>query len=276
MAREGIGEVLPASVNKLLTQQTPLTLKGLQVVVDNNKWSVDIMLQKIKEEVFFTKSELKQSTRSLILVVFIDTTLYDHNTLTKAIKKKGSDQDIVEREFQNLRDEMHAMNGEWQAANEQLQSSNEELTTSKEELQSLNEEVQTINAELVSKVEKLVWANTDMNNLLNSAEIAAIFLDKSLCVRRFTSQITKVFKLRNSDEGRALSDISNDLKYPALLNDIKEVIESHLSIDKLITTNDKRYYKVRIVPYTNYNNKVDGAVITLLDISFVKALKIKK
>lgn len=241
------------------------------------------MLQKIKEEVFFTKSELKQSTRSLILVVFIDTTLFDHNTLTKATKKKGSDQDIVEREFQNLRDEMHAMNGEWQAANEQLQSSNEELqssneelTTSKEELQSLNEEVQTINAELVSKVEKLVWANTDMNNLLNSAEIAAIFLDKSLCVRRFTSQVTKVFKLRNSDEGRALSDISNDLKYPALLNDIKEVIESHLSIDKLITTNDKRYYKVRIVPYTNYNNKVDGAVIILLDISFVKALKIKK
>ncbi|MFV7235998.1 PAS domain-containing protein [Flavobacterium sp. ZB4R12] len=86
-----------------------------------------------------------------------------------------------------------------QTSQEELQSTNEELTTSKEELQSLNEELQTVNTELQSKLVDFEQANNDMKNLLNSTEIATLFLDKELNIRRFTDPVTKIFKLRAAD-----------------------------------------------------------------------------
>jgi two-component system CheB/CheR fusion protein len=160
-----------------------------------------------------------------------------------------------------------------QSTNEELQSTNEELTTSKEEMQSLNEELQTVNAELQSKVGDFVRANDDMKNLLNSTEIATLFLDKNLNIRRFTDQATSLFKLRNADIGRPFTDQVTDLKYPEIELHSRQVIKTLTTIETASTTNDGRWFNVRIMPYRTIDDRIDGLVITFNDITIAKKLE---
>ena len=171
-------------------------------------------------------------------------------------------------EMQSSQEELKSSNEELQSTNEELQSTNEELTTSKEEMQSLNEELQTVNTELQSKVEDLSWVNNDMENLLNSTEIATVFLDNALHVRRFTSHATHLFKLIPSDVGRLLSDLVNDLDYAALQKDARRVLETLVFVEKQVSTHDdNRWFKVRIMPYRTQDNVIDGVVITFVDMT---------
>ena len=128
--------------------------------------------------------------------------------------------------MQTSQEELQSANEELQSTNEELQSTNEELTTSKEEMQSLNEELQTVNTELQAKVDELSRANNDMKNLLNSTDIATLFLDNDLNVRRFTPQATKIIKLIPGDVGRPITDLASDLLYPELADDAREVLRT--------------------------------------------------
>jgi len=175
--------------------------------------------------------------------------------------------------MQNSHEELKSANEEMQSTNEELQSTNEELTTSKEEMQSLNEELQTVNVELQSKVDELSSANNDMKNLLNSTDIATVFLDNALHVRRFTTQATRLFKLIPGDLGRALSDIVTDLDYPDLSLDAEEVLRTLAFSEREVSTGDGRWYQVKIMPYRTLENVIDGVVITLNDISRAKLLE---
>jgi chemotaxis protein methyltransferase CheR/two-component system CheB/CheR fusion protein len=140
-------------------------------------------------------------------------------------------------------------------------------------MQSLNEELQTVNAELQTKVTDLSWVNNDMNNLLNSMEIATVFLDNALNIRRFTRHATQLFKLIAGDMGRPLSDIVTELDYPHLHQDAQEVLRTLVFMEKEVTTHDNRWFKVRIMPYRTQDNVIDGVVITLIDISQTKQLE---
>ena len=137
----------------------------------------------------------------------------------------------------------------------------------------MNEELQTVNAELQSKVEDLSWTNNDMKNLLNSTEIATIFLDNKLCVRRFTSHITSLFKLIASDVGRPLSDVVTELDYVTLQKDAKAVLETLVFSEKEITADNDRWFKVRIMPYRTQDDVISGVVITFINISEAKKLE---
>jgi PAS domain S-box-containing protein len=170
-------------------------------------------------------------------------------------------------------DELKSSNEELQSTNEELQSANEELTTSKEELQSLNEELQTVNAELQSKVDDLTWVRNDMTNLLNSTEIATVFLDNEMRLRRFTTHATRLFKLIPGDVGRFLSDIVSDLDYPQLQDDAHTVLRTLAFQENVVTTHDGRWYRVRIMPYRTQENIIDGVVITFIDITEIKKLE---
>ncbi|MEK7718498.1 MAG: PAS domain-containing protein, partial [Bacteroidota bacterium] len=172
--------------------------------------------------------------------------------------------------MQTSQEELKSTNEELQSTNEELQSTNEELTTSKEEMQSLNEELQTVNVELQSRVSDFIQANDDMKNLLNSTEIATLFLDKDLNIRRFTDQATKIFKLRKADIGRPFTDQTSDLQYPEIDNHARQVLETLVSIETAITTVDGRWYNVRIMPYRTLDDRIDGLVITFTDISHTK------
>ena len=177
--------------------------------------------------------------------------------------------------MQTSEEELKTTNEELQSTNEELQSTNEELMTSKEEMQSLNEELQTVNVELQSKISDFVRANDDMKNLLNSTEIATLFLDKELNIRRYTDQVINIFKLRNADIGRPFTDLVTHLKYPNIEVHARQVIKNLIYVETATQTFDGRWLNVRIMPYRTVDDRIDGLVITFIDITFAKTLELE-
>ena len=178
-------------------------------------------------------------------------------------------------EMQTSQEELRSANEELQSTNEELQSTNEELMTSKEEMQSMNEELQTLNNELQAKLDELSRASNDMKNLLDSTDIATLFLDNDLNVRRFTPQAAKIIKLIQADVGRPITDLASELRYPALAEDVREVLRSLASSEKPIAARDGRSFSVRIMPYRTLDDRIDGVVITFADITTAKTLETK-
>ena len=176
--------------------------------------------------------------------------------------------------MQTSQEELRITNEELQSTNEELQSTNEELTTSKEEMQSMNEELQMVNHELETKLEDLSHINNDMKNLLNSTDIATVFLDEHYRIRRFTDQATKIIKLIPGDTGRPITDIASELIYPELVDHIESVMATLVGKEKTVITRNGNWYWIRIIPYRTVENKIDGVVITFMDVSISKKLEI--
>jgi two-component system CheB/CheR fusion protein len=177
--------------------------------------------------------------------------------------------------MQTSQEELRSANEELQSTNEELQSTNEELMTSKEEMQSMNEELQTVNVELQAKADEHALASNDMKNLLDSTDIATLFLDKDLNVRRFTPQATKIIKLIPADVGRPITDIVSDLKDPTLADDVREVLRTLASMEKPVAARNGRWFTVRIMPYRTMDDRIDGVVITFMNITVAKTLEAK-
>jgi two-component system CheB/CheR fusion protein len=175
-------------------------------------------------------------------------------------------------EHQATREEMQTSQEELKSANEELQSANEELTTSREEMQSMNEELQTVNSELQTRVDAFGRANDDMENLLNSTDIATLFLDRLLHVRRFTLRATHIIKLIPGDIGRPISDLTTDLKAD-LSTDAADVLRTLIFREKDVEASGNRWFRVRIMPYRTQDNRIDGVVITFTDITSPKSLE---
>jgi two-component system CheB/CheR fusion protein len=163
-------------------------------------------------------------------------------------------------------EEAKAANEELQAMNEELRSAAEELETSKEELQSVNEELTTVNQELKLKVEELGLANNDLQNFINSTDIATIFLDRWLRVKLFTARARDVFNLLATDAGRPLSDITNSLRYSKLHEDVKLVLDRLQTLEREVETVDGRSFLMRVLPYRTADDRIDGVVLTFVEI----------
>lgn len=175
-------------------------------------------------------------------------------------------------ELESTNEELKSSNEEYQSINEELQSSNEELETSKEELQSVNEELQTVNAELDHRVRDLARANSDLRNLLESTQIATIFLDNDLRVRSFTPTATELFHVLETDVGRPIDHLGSRVEYPDLNEDVRKVLKKLGTIERDVSSKDGRSYIARVLPYRSIDNFIAGAVITFVDVtSTVKA-----
>lgn len=137
----------------------------------------------------------------------------------------------------------------------------------------MNEELQTVNQELQAKVDELSQASDDMRNLLNSTEIATVFLDELLRIRRYTSQAVSIFKLIPTDLGRPITDITNALEGWNVAQDAQEVLHTLVPKEREVPASDARFFRVRMMPYRTAGNRIDGVVITLSDISTAKRLE---
>jgi two-component system CheB/CheR fusion protein len=140
-------------------------------------------------------------------------------------------------------------------------------------MQSLNEELQTVNAELEAKLEELGRASSDIKNLLDSTDIATVFVDADFRVRRFTAQAATLLKLIPGDVGRPLTDLAVEGLYPALPRDAKEVLRTLAPSTKEVASPDGRWFAVRTMPYRTVENRVDGLVLTFTEITAAKTLE---
>ena len=278
MVREGLRTPIASALRKATTQSDPTHLEGLQVQLPGGGvQNVDITLQALREPA---------ALRGMKMIVFRDVSRAHavpsdkRTSTTSAQHTHAMELQQYQDEIQTLREEnrasqeqLQSANEELQSTNEELQSTNEELTTSKEEMQSMNEELQTINAEMQTKLDDLALAQSDMNNLLNSIEIAILFLDQSLNVRRYTDRASKIINIRESDVGRPLSDLTTSLLYPELSDDALATLSTLEVSEKQILATDGRWFTVRIMPYRRLDNVIDGVVITLVDITATKELE---
>ena len=283
MAREGLRYELTRGFAEALRQKESVALHGLKVGTNGGSQYVDVTIQRLAEP---------ESLRGLVMIVFTDTAapaaasaaVRSAKSAARSPRLAELEQELVQvrgearathEEMQTSQEELRSANEELQSTNEELQSTNEELTTSKEEMQSMNEELQTVNTELQAKVDELSRASNDMKNLLDSTDIATLFLDKELKVRRFTPQATKIIKLIAADAGRPITDLASDLYYPELADDAREVLRKLAAVEKPIGARDGRWFTVRIMPYRTQDDRIDGVVITFANITEAKTLEAK-
>jgi len=281
MLREGLRNEFPAAFRKVILNKEHVVLRNMKVGTNNGSQTLNLSIQWIAKP---------EPLNGMVMIVFNDVQEIDdnklpvkkgekvlhnirHSELEEEIHRTREEMQNTMEEMQTSQEELKSTNEELQSTNEELQSTNEELTTSKEEMQSLNEELQTVNAELQSKVDDFVRVNNDMKNLLNSTDIATLFLDKELNIRRYTNQATKIFKLIKSDIGRPFTDLVSDLDYPELANHALEVLRTLVFIQKQIPTKDGRWFSIRIMPYRTSDDRIDGLVITFVNNSDIKHLE---
>jgi two-component system CheB/CheR fusion protein len=281
MARDGLRYELTNAFQKILHEKTPVTLNNLMVNTEGGMQALDLIIQPLTEF---------EGLQNVFLIIFKDIITQPPTSIDKKKRRFTTNDKRVEQlekellrshedlqssreEMQTSQEELKSTNEELQSTNEELQSTNEELTTSKEEMQSLNEELQTVNHELQARVDDLSRSNNDMKNLLNSTDIATLFLDDRLLIRRFTNQASKIIKLITSDIGRPITDIASDLLYPELEEDVFEVLRTLAFKETQVSTRNGRWFTVKIMPYRTLENRIDGVVITFVDISIAKNLE---
>jgi len=178
-------------------------------------------------------------------------------------------QSVIEQQ-EAANEELQSANEEVHSANEELQSINEELETSKEEVQSSNEELATVNDELHARNLELAQSNNDLLNLLASVQMAIVMLGPNMCIRRFTPTAEKLFNLIPTDVGRPVSDIKMNFEVPDLDELVTEVMDS-MSVRELeVRDKQGRWYLLRVRPYRTMENKIDGALIVLVDVDSLK------
>jgi two-component system CheB/CheR fusion protein len=275
MARPGIRAQLAVALRTALQTPTTVELRALRLD-DGTAAALDITVQGIVQPV---------PLQGLALIVFRERPAQARrqpgDAAADVAAAPGSDEllraceeiQALRQEMSSSRQELHSTNEALRATNEELQSANEELTSSQDEAQSMNEELQTINGELQCKLDDLALAQSDMQNLLNSTEIATLFLDEQFKVRRYTEQTARVIHLREPDIGRPLSELASTLLYPDLDADMRQTLRTLTISEKQIATTDGRWFSVRVMPYRTLADVVQGVVLTFVDITAAKELE---
>jgi two-component system, chemotaxis family, CheB/CheR fusion protein len=174
---------------------------------------------------------------------------------------------ITVEQYETSTEELRASNEELQAINEELRSATEELETSKEELQSVNEELTTVNQEYKEKIEEVGRANSDLQNLMASIDIGTIFLDRALQIKRYTPRARELFNITPADIGRPLEHFTNKLEYRSLHEDAERVLHTLRTFEREVRSTEGLWYLSRLTPYRTLEDKIDGVVLTFVDIT---------
>jgi two-component system CheB/CheR fusion protein len=266
---------LRAALHQAARQRTAVEVRGVSVPAARGGGRIRIIIRPVLRE--------GDAARGYFLIVFDadDPRLEPTEPAAQVARPRDGEVGQLEEELSRVQEQLRtaveqyetqgeeakASNEELQAMNEELRSAAEELETSKEELQSVNEELMTVNQELKIKIEELALTNNDFQNFINSTDIGTIFLDGALRVKFATARARDVFNLVPGDIGRPLSDITSTLHGHSLHADIKLVLERLQTIEREVQSDSGGWYLVRVLPYRTTDNRIDGVVVTFVEIT---------
>jgi two-component system, chemotaxis family, CheB/CheR fusion protein len=278
-------EILPSelaiavgtSIQKAFSDNIKVTVKNIKYKENNGIRSVKIFVKPFYREnkslqkvafVYFADEEAESNTEGIIEV--FDRDLHSQKYYSNLEQELSEVKIKLQEAYLALDDS----NNNVQSYNEELLSGNEEMQSSNEELQSINEELHTVNNEYQVKIKEVAELNDDLNNYFRSTYNSQLYVNKELLIKRYTPVSIQQINIKENDIGRPLSDISTNIKFSSLIEDIHAVINTQKITEKQIETTDGKWYMMMIVPYVrSQDQKADGAIITFNDITEIKKSK---
>ena len=268
MLREGLLVAVRGAINKARREKLPVREEGLRVRSNGGWREVDVVVIPLRGS----------QDDSGFLVVFEEPSGRAEERVRELTEEARAAAERIpvghdagsRAEIARLTQELSATREYLQSVIEQQEAANEELQSANEEVQSANEELATVNDELQNRNLELSQTNNDLMNLLASVNMAIVMLGPDLRIRRFTQPAEKILNLIHADVGRPLSDIKLNVNVPDLEAMIGEAIESVTTHEREVRDRNDRWYLLRIRPYRTFENKIDGAVMMLVDIDNLK------
>ncbi|MBA4066593.1 MAG: chemotaxis protein CheR [Isosphaera sp.] len=268
--RPELRPVLAGALPRALGESVPVTFKGLPVRLPDGDRVIDIRVKPVRA---------RRSADTYALVTLAETggpaapAAAREMDLGEASREHvlslEADLRSAKESLQATIEELETSNEELQATNEELTASNEELQSTNEELHSVNEELYTVNGEYQKKIEELTELTADMENLLASTEVHTVFLDRDLCVRKFTPKVADAFNLLPQDIGRRIDHFTHSIDHPGLLDDLRAVLATAAPVERQVRDRRGHWFLLRVLPY-RAAGAVAGVVLTLIDIGRVK------
>jgi len=267
MAREGLRIPLRTALHRAVASRERIVQRQISVAMNGGAGQVDLTVEPLAEF----------NAANLYMVVIEETAAASRSESSpgaptpdasseETIRYLESELRSAHEHAQTVYEELESSNEELQSANEEFQCTNEELGTSKEELQSINEELETVNAELNRRISDVDSANSDLQNLLHSTQIATIFLDKELAIRSFTPAAGSLFRLITGDVGRPITDLAEMDVGP----DVREVLKTLAPRERQLAGASGRHYQMRVLPYRTVRDVIDGVVLTFTDVTALR------
>jgi two-component system, chemotaxis family, CheB/CheR fusion protein len=272
MVNPEIASIIRNGVRRLDTEKKDIIVKNIVNKNEGQHYSFDLS---------FHKPSSNDEFRNIYLIQFSEERDVETDSLTiqnfpidEISKQRFDDLESelksTKAELQNTVEELETSNEELQSSNEELMASNEELQSTNEELQSVNEELYTVNSEMQEKNRELLAVNNDINNLLDSTDIGTLFLDSLLRIRKYTPALQQHFKLEETDIGRPISNFASNFDEQTridFVNDCESTLKKLTIIEKEVKDLDGNFFLKRISPFITADKKIDGVVISLVDIN---------
>src|SRR5438552_216353 len=274
LARPNLVPDLRTTIRRAIKTDKPARAERAKVTLRGKSYEINIQVVPFKVPgadkpwflVIFDESTSGNKQERLMRVLGKTSAQREVTDLCRELAaSKDSLQTIIE-EHEATNEELKAANEEIESSNEELQSTNEELETAKEELQSTNEELTTLNEELSNRNLEMIQLTNELNNLLASTQMPIVMVDNALTVRRATPAARSAFNILPTDIGRPLSELRPNINISDLDSILREVIETLGTRERKVTDKEGRPYSLRVRPYRTTDDKIDGAVITLVDI----------
>jgi two-component system, chemotaxis family, CheB/CheR fusion protein len=274
LARANLVPDLRATIRRSIKTNKPARTERAKVMLRGRNYEINIQVVPFK---------IPGANKSWFLVIFDETASgRKPERLLRALGKTPAQREVTDlrrelaaskeslqttiEEQEATNEELKAANEEIESSNEELQSTNEELETAKEELQSTNEELTTLNEELSNRNLEMMQLTNELNNLLASIQMPIVMVDEALTVRRATPAARDAFNILPTDIGRPLGQLRPNIDVPDLENILRDVIDTLSTRERKVTDKEGRQYSMRVRPYRTTDNKIDGAVLTLVDI----------
>jgi len=262
--------VLGGALPRVFHEKKPITYKGLRVRSPDGEHLVNLTVKPVAS---------RRSGLMHALAVFEDqgrarppvpaTEVQLEQAPRDQLQAVETELRVTKENLQATIEELETSNEELQATNEELVASNEELQSTNEELHSVNEELYTVNAEYQKKIAELTQLTADMDNLLESTQVHTLFLDRDLCIRKFTPRIGETFHLVPQDVGRRIDSFTHNIDHPALIADLIRVMDTGQPLEQQVRDHHGSCFLLRILPYRS-QEEIGGCVLTLIDLTSLK------